>query len=102
MTLVAPNKIVFQRAYMETVPNADFTYHQTSPLFQPAAKHLERSFKTIEKEMNTMEQNENSPITDLASELGVEIEALEERLEMVGIEALACCSINLFCRPSLQ
>jgi hypothetical protein len=43
---------------------------------------------------------DSKPIENLASELGVEIEALEERLEMVGIEALACCSINLLCKPN--
>jgi hypothetical protein len=43
---------------------------------------------------------DSKPIANLASELGVEIEALEERLEMVAIEALACCSINVSCKSS--
>jgi hypothetical protein len=49
-----------------------------------------------------MENKQNSQITDLAAELGVEIEALEERLEMVSLDALACCSINIGCKSSLQ
>lgn len=49
-----------------------------------------------------MENTKNSPMADLASELGVEIEALEERLEMVGVEALACCSVNFQCKSALS
>lgn len=40
-----------------------------------------------------IEKTQTSPIADLASELGVEIEALEERLEMVAALE-ACCIIN--------
>ena len=39
-------------------------------------------------------QIHRTPLEDLAAELAVDVEALEERLEMVSIDAAACCIIN--------
>jgi hypothetical protein len=41
----------------------------------------------------TLEAQKN-PLADLAAELAVDVEALEERLEMVAFDATACCIIN--------
>jgi len=71
-------------------------------MFHPAAEHLEMFFEKTFIGDKTMENTKNSPMADLASELGVEIEALEERLEMVGVEALACCSVNFQCKSALS
>jgi len=39
-------------------------------------------------------QSSRSTLEDLAAELSVDIEALEERLEMVAIDFAACCIVN--------
>ena len=36
-------------------------------------------------------------LQDLARELSIDIEALEERLEMVAINPILCCSFNSGC-----
>jgi hypothetical protein len=38
-----------------------------------------------------------TPLEDLAAELAVEVVALEERLEMITVDAAACCIINGSC-----
>jgi hypothetical protein len=78
------------------------TISLNSQLFLPAAEQLEMLDDKPYRGDKTMDNTQNSPMADLASELGVEIEALEERLEMVGIEAMACCSVNFQCKSSLQ
>lgn len=35
-----------------------------------------------------------TPLEDLAAELAVDVVALEERLEMITVDAVACCIIN--------
>jgi hypothetical protein len=102
MIHVALSKIVVSAGIRGNGPECGFHIPPNQPVVSTGGETSGKVIKKIKKETKTMEHNENSAITDLASELGVEIEALEERLEMVGIEALACCSINLFCRPSLQ
>ena len=39
---------------------------------------------------------QNNPLEELAAELAIDIEALEERLEMVSFDAMTCCVINGF------
>ena len=41
--------------------------------------------------------SQRTPLEDLAAELSVDIEALEERLEMVAIDAALCCITNFYC-----
>jgi hypothetical protein len=64
-----------------------------SKAFRPLKKGKEISMSDIETDL------EPKLIKDLAAELAVDVEALEERLEMVSIDAFACCVINGFgCR----
>ncbi|MFL6449589.1 MAG: hypothetical protein ACJ746_18195 [Bryobacteraceae bacterium] len=39
-------------------------------------------------------ESQNSALADLAAELAVDVEALEERLEMISLDAMTCCVIN--------
>jgi hypothetical protein len=50
----------------------------------------------ITKTDATLESQKN-PLEELAAELAVDVEALEERLEMVAFDALTCCIINGYC-----
>jgi len=40
---------------------------------------------------------QRTPLEDLAAELAVDVVALEERLEMISVDAAACCVINGSC-----
>ncbi len=52
----------------------------------------------MEDQTNTPHSISNStPLQDLALELSIDIEALEERLEMVAIDPVLCCIINGSC-----
>jgi hypothetical protein len=52
----------------------------------------------MEDNTTTLHPDSNrSPLQDLALELSVDIEALEERLEMVAIDPVLCCIINGSC-----
>jgi hypothetical protein len=46
---------------------------------------------------NSSLESQRTPLEDLAAELAVDVEALEERLEMVSIDAVACCVVNAGC-----
>jgi hypothetical protein len=46
---------------------------------------------------NSSLEFQRTPLEDLAAELAIDVEALEERLEMVSIDAAACCIINGSC-----
>ena len=49
-------------------------------------------------------ETQRTALEDLAAELAVDVEALEERLEMVSFHELTCCIINGSCHvaPKLQ
>jgi len=40
---------------------------------------------------------QRTPLEDLAAELAVDVVALEERLEMISVDAAACCIVNGSC-----
>jgi hypothetical protein len=46
---------------------------------------------------NSSIESRRTPLEDLAAELSVDVEALEERLEMVPIDPAACCVVNVGC-----
>jgi hypothetical protein len=46
---------------------------------------------------NSSLESQRTPLEDLAAELSIDVEALEERLEMVSIDATACCIVNVGC-----
>jgi hypothetical protein len=46
---------------------------------------------------NSSIESQRTPLEDLATELAIDVEALEERLEMVSIDAAACCIVNGSC-----
>lgn len=42
-------------------------------------------------------ESQKNPLEELATELAVDVEALEERLEMIGLDVVRCCVVNVFC-----
>ncbi len=49
---------------------------------------------------STQIEPQRTPLEELATELAVDVEALEERLEMLSFEAATCCIVNGSCHIS--